>query len=99
MFAQGSNLSIKLKPTKYPKGKSKKVYRGILMRPLGHFNHLYHIESNLYIVSLLKDKYDPFVWIDDNYDEIIKRIRLLEEQYGKEQKDNNRPIQKELFTV
>jgi hypothetical protein len=92
MFALGSNLSVKLKPTKYPKGKSKKVYRGILTRPLGHFNHLYHIQSNLYIVPLLKDKYEPSEWIDNNYEKIIERIKLLEERYGKEQRDSSKPI-------
>ena len=72
----GANISLKLKPTKYPKGKSKRVYKGFYLRPLGHFTHIYHIEENLYIVSLFRYK-DPIEWIDKNINEIKRRIDEL----------------------
>jgi hypothetical protein len=69
----GPHCSLKLKPTKYPKGKSKRVYKGFLLRPVGYFTHIYSIEANLYIVSIFKTQ-DAKDWIDRNYDEILRRI-------------------------
>jgi len=71
--SDGPNCPIKLKPPKYPKGKSKRVYRGLYIRPLGAFKHIYSIEANLYIVSLLKE-YDEQIWIDKHFKEIEERI-------------------------
>jgi len=69
----GPNCPIKLKPPKYPKGKSKRVYKGLFIRPLGAFKHIYSIEANLYIVSLLKERNEQ-IWIDNNIKKIEERI-------------------------
>ena len=76
---EGPACNIKLKPTKYPKS-GKKLHRGMFMRPLGAFIHVYSIEDNLYIVSLVdKDLEAVKKWIDDNYNKIQERICTMKE--------------------
>jgi len=75
-IAEGPNCPIKLKPPRYPKGKSKRVYKGLFIRSLGAFKHLYSIEANLYIVSLLKER-DERLWIDNNIKKIEERINAI----------------------
>ena len=74
----GPSLSIKLKPTAYPKNlkTSKKVYLSTyLLRKLGSFWHIYHIPKNLYIVSLVyKDIDEVKEWIDENKEKIEERV-------------------------
>ena len=71
----GPHCDIKLKPPKYPKNpdKSKKVYKGIFIRSMKPFKALYHIEENIYIVSL-HDQIDVYSWIDKNEKKITERI-------------------------
>ena len=80
---EGPNLSIKLKPIKYPKNlkTSKKVYLSTyLLRKTGNFIHIYHIIENLYIVSLVnKDIDEVKSWIDKNKEKIEEKVK--NEQY------------------
>ena len=77
----GPSLSIKLKPPRFPKNQNKsiKCHRGFFIRSLGKFKHIYSIEDNLYVVSLFTEV-DHIEWINNRYDEIIKRVNKL--KYG-----------------
>jgi hypothetical protein len=72
-LSDGPSCPIKLKPPKYPKGKSKRIYRGLFIRPLGAFKHIYSIEANLYVVSLQKE-HNEQIWIDKHFEKITRRI-------------------------
>ena len=72
------NCDLKLQPPKrFPKS-GKKLYKGLFLRALGHFTHIYDVESKIYIVSILKTQ-DPKEWVDRNYDRIIDRLSKVKD--------------------
>lgn len=70
MKLHGSHCDLGLKPPKIS-ANSKKIYKGIFIRKLGRFSHLYHLDG-LYLVSI-HQSVDVFSWIDKNTLEIHTR--------------------------
>ena len=58
---------------KIPKS-GKSLYRNIYMRSNKGFTYLYDIESTIYIIAL-HDQIDVKKWIDNNYEQIIRRVK------------------------
>jgi len=72
--------SLKLKPPKIPKGKSKKKYKDFFVREMKHFSHIYWLDG-LYIVSVPKP-IDGREWIDKNIDKIQTRKWVETDRYN-----------------
>lgn len=68
-----SELIFQLKP-KIP-AKSKSLYREFYLRSFKKMVLIYHIETNIFVFFGL-DEESTKNWIDKNYDEINRRIKL-----------------------
>lgn len=56
------------------------LYDGFYIRQYSGTEFIYHIESGLYVARMNKSLKTPMearVWIDENYDEIMRRINLV----------------------
>ena len=65
---------LKHKP-KIPKS-GKSLYKGFYIRTKDKFEHIHHIESGLYVVSV---EANARQWIDERYNEIMERINEVME--------------------
>lgn len=69
-----SELVFKVFRPKVPKS-GKSIYDGFYIRKLDGTEFVYHIESELFIARM--NGKDGRVWVDENYDEIHKRIQKV----------------------
>jgi len=71
-----NELLFKTKP-KIPKSGTT-IYDGFYIRKLDGTELVYHIESGLFVARMNKQLREPMearVWIDENFSEILKRVK------------------------